>query len=209
MSKKIILSFIIVAVSFCAAIYFYPQMPDKMAAHWGVNGQVDGFMSKFWGLFLMPIISLVMMFLFLVLPKLDPLKENIEKFKKYFENFILLIIVFFFYIYILTILANKGFSFDFTKFLLPAFAVLFFYCGILTENAKRNWFVGVRTPWTLSSDKNWDKTNKLAGKMFKATGIVSLLGVFMPNHISFTVVISLIIVMVIAIVVYSYLEFIK
>ena len=56
----------------------------------------------------------------------------------------------------------------------PAIGLLIYYAGILTENARPNWFIGVRTPWTLSSEKVWNKTNRLAGKLFKAAGILTV-----------------------------------
>ena len=65
-----------------------------------------------------------------------------------------------------------------TKFIIPAFAVLLFYIGILIKHAKRNWFIGIRTPWTLSSDKVWDKTHALGGKLFQVSAVITLGGIF-------------------------------
>ncbi|MEM1558578.1 MAG: SdpI family protein [Candidatus Bathyarchaeia archaeon] len=56
--------------------------------------------------------------------------------------------------------------------------LLLFYTGILCENAKKNWFIGIRTHWTLSSDRVWETTHKLGGKLFKTTGVIGILGVF-------------------------------
>ena len=167
---------------FGIGIYLYPQMPEKMASHWNIKGEVDGYLSKFWGLFLMPLLSIGILLLYLIIPKVDPLKKNIEKFRKYFDGFIVLIISFLFYLYLLTIFWNLGIRFNMTQFLVPAFAVLFYYCGILVENAKRNWFIGIRTPWTLSSEKVWDKTHRLGGKLFKICGLIILFGIFLPNY---------------------------
>jgi len=95
MKKIIIAIFLIILLSFAIGVYFYSQMPDRMVSHWNVRGEADGYISKFWGLFLMPIISIVMVLLFLVIPKIDPLKENVKKFRKYFDAFIILILLFF------------------------------------------------------------------------------------------------------------------
>lgn len=208
MNKKRIFALIIIAVSFGVAIYLYPQFPEKVASHWGIDGKVDGYMGKFWGLFLMPILSLAMFLLFLVLPKIDPLKENVKKFKEYFDGFILALILFLFYIFLLTIFWNKGIRFDMGKLMLPALGILFFYCGVLMENAKRNWFIGVRTPWTLSSDKNWDKTNKLGGKLFKIIGVISFLGILVPSYIGFFIIVP-ILASAFYLFLYSYLEYQK
>jgi len=87
-------------------------MPDEMASHWNFKGEVDDYLPKFWGLFLMPIISLGLFLLFLLIPKIDPLKANIEKFRKYFDGFMVLMMVFLFYIYLLSIIWNLGKRFD-------------------------------------------------------------------------------------------------
>ena len=183
-------------------------MPEKIASHWNVQGQVDGYMSKFWGLFLMPLISAGLFLLFIAIPKIDPLKTNIEKFRKYYDGFITLTIIFLFYLYLLTIFWNMGIRFDIIQLLAPAFGILFYYCGILTENAKRNWFIGIRTPWTLSNDAVWDKTHKIGGKLFKISGIVVLFGIFFRNYALFFILVPVILVAIYT-TIYSYVEYQK
>lgn len=208
MRKSEIAALLIILISFVISAYFYPKMPERMASHWNVQGNVDGHMSKFWGLFLMPFVSSGLFLLFLIIPKIDPLKQNIVKFRKYFDAFVVLIIVFLFYLYLLTILWNLGFTFSIIYALVPAFSILFFYVGVLIENAKRNWFIGIRTPWTLSSDKVWDKTHKLGGKLFKISGIIALLGIIFVRY-AFYFVISPAIIVALYTIVYSYFEYRK
>jgi len=190
MRKSSVIILLIILASFIAAIYLYPQMPDEMASHWNFKGEVDDYLPKFWGLFLMPIISLGLFLLFLLIPKIDPLKANIEKFRKYFDGFIVLIIVFLFYIYFLSIAWNLGKRFDMGQMMVPALGILFYYCGILVENAKRNWFIGIRTPWTLSNEKVWERTHKIGGKLFKISGVIAFLGIVLPKYAVFFVLIS-------------------
>ena len=178
---QILISCLILA-SFVLGAYLYPIMPERMASHWDASGSVNGYMSKLWGLFLMPVISTVLFLAFLVIPRVDPLKENIVKFRAYFDLFILLLFGFLFYIYVLSILWNLGYRFNIIQLMAPAIGLLIFYVGVLTENAKQNWFIGVRTPWTLSSVRVWNKTNRLAGKLFKAAGILAMLGAAFPEH---------------------------
>ena len=146
-------------------------MPEKMASHWNIKGEVDGYMSRFWGLFLMPFILFGLGLLFILILRIDPLKENIEKFKKYYDGFIILFFIFMLTIYFQVILWNLGIKIGPNVILPVGLGVLFFYVGILCENAKQNWFIGIRTPWTLSSEKVWDKTHKIVGKLFKIAGI--------------------------------------
>lgn len=186
--------------------YLYPLMPDTLPSHWNIRGEVDGYMSKFWGLFLMPIVSVVLFLLFISIPKLDPKKENIEKFRSYFNGFIFLIALFLFYVYLLTIYYSLGYRFDMIRFLVPAFAILIFYAGILIEHAKRNWFIGIRTPWTLESEDVWNKTHALGGKLFKAVALIALLGISLPDYAIYLLLIPLILI-VVFLITFSYHEY--
>ncbi len=181
-------------------------MPERMASHWNAQGQVDGYISKFWGLFLMPILTLLIFLLLIAIPKIDPLKQNIDKFRKYYDGFVILIVVYMFYVYILTLLWNTGVRFSIIQPLMPAMGILFYYIGILVENAKRNWSIGIRTPWTLSSERVWEKTHKIGGKLFKIAGIIAFIGVFFQKYAAFFILIPVISVTVYTIV-YSYFEY--
>jgi len=203
-----IIIFSIVIFSFLTGLYFYPQMPDKIASHWNAAGVVDGYMSKFLGLFLMPFVSLVMALLFTWLPKIDPLKGNVKKFRSYFDVFIIFLLAFLFYIYSLTILWNLGQEFNMTYAIIPPIAVLSYAIGLLVEKSKRNWFIGIRTPWTLSSDKVWESTSKLGGKLFKACSLIILFGIFFSDYAIYFAIVPLTIVSLFT-VVYSYFEYKK
>jgi len=183
-------------------------MPDQIASHWNAKGTVDSYMPKIVGLFLMPFVTLALFFLFLLIPSIDPLKNNIKKFRKYYNNFVLIIILFLFYIYLLTILWNFNYKFNMTMMMIPVLGVLFIYIGYIMKNLKRNWFIGIRTPWTLSSDKVWDKTHNLGSKLFMLSGIIILIGSFFEDYIFWFIFIPIIIT-VLWTFIYSYLEWKK
>lgn len=208
MKKVIVITLGIIIVSFIISIYLYPKMPEKMAGHWNEKGQVDGYIPRFWGLFLMPIVSLAMFLLFILIPKIDPLRENISKFRKYFDLFVLLIISFLFYLYLLTIFWNLGSRFNMVLALIPALGIIFYYCGILIESAKRNWFIGIRTPWTLSNENVWNKTHKIGGKLFKLSGVVAIFGLLFQNYAIFLALIPIILSSIYTFF-YSYFEYKK
>jgi len=198
-----------VSIAFIAGVSLYSQMPNEMVSHWNARGEADGFMPKFWGLFLMPIVSLVLFFLFLLIPKIDPLKKNIEKFRKYFNVFITLVIFFLFYIHLLSLLFNLGYRFNMGKMITPILGVLIFYSGVLIAKAKRNWFIGIRTPWTLSNDVVWEKTHKIGAKLFKICGMIIVLSILLPSQIIWWFLIILVISINLFLVIYSYFIFKK
>jgi uncharacterized membrane protein len=179
-----------------------------MASHWNGAGNVDGYMSRFWGVFLMPIISLFMFLLFMLIPKIDPMKKNVEKFRNYFDWCIVLIMLFMLYLYILTLLWNFSYRFNMVLMLVPAFGILFYYMGVLVSHAKRNWFIGIRTPWTMSSSRVWDKTHRLGGILFKISGAIALLGVIFQKYAIWLVIVPAVIAALWA-TVYSYFAYRK
>ena len=171
----IVLILIIAAV--LAGILLWNRLPDQMASHWDVNDQVNGYMSKTWGVFMVPLMTLGMFLLFLVIPSIDPLKANIAKFREAFNLFIVLIMVFMLYIHGLSIAWNLGYTgFKMSTSMLPAMGFLFIFVGFMLRKAKRNFFIGIRTPWTLSSDTVWDKTHQLGAVLFMVSGALAFIG---------------------------------
>ena len=189
MSTRLTLSITIVllAVFLVVGLAAWKFLPDPMASHWNVNDQVDNTMPKFWGVFLMPILAVGMFVLFLVIPHIDPLKANIAQFRQAFNLFIVLILLFLGYIWILSIAWNLGYTnFRMSSAMLPALGILFLFIGWLFRRAKRNFFIGIRTPWTLSSETVWDKTHQLGSILFMISGVLALIGsLFGKNAIWF------------------------
>jgi len=208
MNKLNLITLLLIILSFLIGIFSYQSLPDKIASHWDSQGNVNGYIQKFWGIFLLPIISISLFLLFYFLPKIDPLKENYKKFKSYYDSFILIIILFMFYIYILTLIWNFGIQFNMNLSLIPALGFLFIYIGIILKKIKRNWFIGIRTPWTITSNKVWDKTHKLGSKLFILSGIITLLGIFFSDYMIWFILVPVILSSIISII-YSYLEFKK
>ena len=204
------LPLIIILASVFVGFYFYPQLPDLLVSHWDAAGNPNGQMSKFWFMVTIPVMMILMYILFLAIPLIDPLKENIKKFRSYFDLFVSIILLFLLYTFGLTIYWNLGHAFNMSYFIIAPLAILLFFTGVLLEKTKRNWFIGIRTPWTMSSDVVWEKTHKLGGVLFKVYGILLFLIMFVlkPEYLLIILIISLFII-VIWIVVYSYMEYNK
>ena len=175
----IFISVALIAIAILAGLLLWSRLPDPMPAHWNAAGEIDGYMSKFWGVFLIPIISIALAGLFLIIPNIDPLKANIAQFRAAFNWFIVVFMAYMLYVYALTLVAALGTPFNMTLMLLPAVGLLFIGVGYLMSGAKRNFFIGIRTPWTLSSDTVWDKTHKLGSRLFMLGGVVTILCAFL------------------------------
>lgn len=186
MSTKLttILVLILIAAAVIAGALFWDQLPEQMASHWNANDEVDGYMFKFWGVWMVPLMTLGMFGIFLLVPVIDPLKANIAKFRSVFNLFILLITAFMLYVHGLTLAWNLGYEFRMSSAMLPFMGILFIFIGYMLRQAKRNWFIGIRTPWTLSSDTVWDKTHQLGSWLFIASGVLAFLGALFGGTIA-------------------------
>jgi uncharacterized membrane protein len=206
MNKFEVIGIALVFVSFVVGAVAYPSMPDRMVTHWDAQGVANGSMDKVWGVFLLPVIIALMEGLFLVIPRIDPLKANIAKFRKEFGWFVVGIMVFMLAVYKLTLLWNLGILINPAQTLPILIAFLFYLVGVLCEKSKRNWFIGMRTPWTMSSDRIWEKTNRLTGRMFKWAALISAIGIFAGGYAIAFILIPALAISAYAFI-YSYMEF--
>jgi len=209
MSTKtsIILCAVLILVVILAGVFLWSRLPDPMASHWNDADQVDGYMGKFWGTFLLPVMMIGLTLLFLAIPSIDPLKKNIADFRGWFNVFIVLFNLFMAFVHGLTLAWNLGHTgIRMSVAMIPAMGLLFILIGLMIRKAKRNYFIGIRTPWTLANDVVWEKTHRLGSKLFIAAGILTLLALFFPDKAFVILMVSILGASLIA-VVYSYLVF--
>jgi uncharacterized membrane protein len=206
MRKSEIIMLVIIAMSFifCAAVY--PLLPERMATHWDAWGQANGYSGKTLGVFLMPAVMLAIALLFIAIPRIDPLKANIAEFRPYYGAFIIIMTLFMLSITFQIVLWNMGIRINPNILMSIGLGVLFYYTGVLLEKSKRNWSIGIRTSWTLSSDVVWDKTHRLGGKLFKLAGVAAFLGVFYPNSAIYLILVP-VLAAALFLTVYSYFVF--
>lgn len=184
----------------------YPFLPETVALHWGISGEADGWGGRIWGAGLGPLLLGVVFFLFSILPTIDPLQENVRRFERDYNRFFAALAAFLFYLHALSLIANLGVRFNMGALLSPALGGLWFVIGGLLLHAKQNWFIGIRTPWTLSSGEVWDKTHELGGRLFKACGALALLGILFPAQAFYFAVVPVALV-VFCTIGYSYIEY--
>ncbi|MFA5853774.1 MAG: DUF1648 domain-containing protein [Patescibacteria group bacterium] len=187
-----------------ASLFFYPQFPERFASHWNAAGQADGWMSKSFGAFFVPGMMLFFIGLYALIPRIDPLKKNLGAFRKEYDLLWLALTIFFAYVHGITVLWNLGARFGFVRWMTPAFAGLWYVLGIVLSRAKRNWFVGIRTPWTLASDIVWDKTHEFGSKLFKTTALIALFGLLLPTELVVWCILIPALVTSLATIVYSF-----
>jgi uncharacterized membrane protein len=138
-------------------------------------GKPARFADKADFLILMPGIALGLTLLLWFLPRLDPRRANIEASGKFWNAAAILSVGLLAYTHALLVLHATGYKIDVTSALVPALSVLFIGLGNYLGKTRSNWFGGVRTPWSLSSDYSWEKTHRWAGRMMVASGLAGLI----------------------------------
>jgi uncharacterized membrane protein len=207
--KPEIFSLIILAISIAASFYFYAHFPDRVVTHWNFAGQPNGWSSRAFAAFFFPALLAAMYALFLILPKIDPRKERYVEFAKVyniFRNSILFILA---AIYFVASLDNIGFNFDIAIVSSIFIGLLFIVLGNYLGKIKMNWFVGIRTPWTLSSETVWNKTHYFGGKVFIFSGLLMIIAGFAPLAWRLPLFIADIIVLILGTVAYSYIVYLQ
>jgi uncharacterized membrane protein len=188
-------------------IYFYPQLPERVPSHWNVRGEVDGYSSRFFGAFGLPLMNLGIYVLMLVVPSLDPKRANYQRFTGAYNVIRWAIIAIMSLLHIVVLMAGLGYKIDVGRVVQPAISVMFILIGNQMGRFKHNYFVGIRTPWTLANEEVWRKTHRVSGPIWVVGGFLGLLGTWLPAPYNFTIMMVAIIGASLISLVYSYLIF--
>ncbi len=215
MIKKNLADFAALIIWLLPIIYFikiYSSLPQIVALHFGIDGKPDRFGDKgemIWPIVLLSALTIGIYFLIKYLPKIDPKKTagySADTFKKI--SFLLVIFLSALELFIINS-AITG-SFTFHKFMFPLFGLFFAYLGNLMHSIKSNYFVGIRTPWTLEDPETWRATHQLGGKMWFVGGIIITIStLLLPYKIGFIIFLSITLIIALIPVIYSFIYFKK
>jgi len=207
--KTEILPILLIIFSIGLGFYFYSVSPDQVPMHWNAYGEIDRYGSKLEGSTMGPAILLGLYLLFLVIPLLDPKKEKYEQFIGVYKMFRLMIMLLLFAIFTIASLSGIGYDIKVGIWIPFLIGIMFMFMGNYFGKIKPNWFMGIRTPWTLSSDEVWYKTHRLGGKLFMLMGLFFMLTpLWPPKSLVWTLIVPAVVAALVPIV-YSYIIFNK
>lgn len=170
------LSLILILATFAIAAAAWPTAPERIPVHWGVNAQPDRYGGKFEGLLAIPFLALGVYLLLILLPRIDPRREHYASFAGAYATLRTAIIALLAGTYLLVILWIQGQPVNISLVVPVLVGMLFIVLGNYMPKTRSNWFVGIRTPWTLSSEETWVKTHRFGGKLFVLIGIMLVAG---------------------------------
>ncbi len=195
---------ILIGISILVTRFLYDSLPEQIATHWDLYGHVNGYSPRSITLFLFPILMTFVYGVFLVLPYIDPKGDNYRKFESTYHQFKAIFVAMLLVIYLAILLFNTGYTIPVAEIISLDIAGLFIFLGISLKKIRRNWFFGIRTPWTLSSDTIWDQTHSFGGKLFFILGLILIITLPFGSAVSFLFFIPGILLTVISTIIYSY-----
>ena len=207
--KTDIIAVLVVVASLVHLIIVYPSLPAQVVTNWGFNGNVD-YSSKSM-LWLLWAINAGMIPLFFVIPKIDPKGKSYAKVDGFYTYFRLAMVVFLAVMMEITILsANDPYRFNVGKISVLGVSLLFIFIGNYLPKCKQSFTMGIKTMWTLSDERVWNKTHRLGGVLFVISGVVTLAaGLFLSEKLMFAVTMVVTLGTCIVTIVYSYLLYRK
>jgi uncharacterized membrane protein len=200
---------LLVAAAIGLSLWAYPQLPSQVVSHWGFNGEANGWSSREFHVIFFPALLIAMYALFGVLPKFDPNKERYQEFSSAYLAIRNLILSVLFIIFTAATFYNLGYAINISVIVSSTIGLLMIGLGSYFKELKRNWFMGIRTPWTLSSENVWNKTHLLGGRLFMLWGLGLVLTPLFPPIFAFPIIFFGIIIIVAWVFIYSYILFRK
>lgn len=200
---------VILLLPFIASAILWNDLPDQVPVHFNIHGEADDYGPKWMNAIMLPVIGIAVYFLLIFLPAIDP-KKRIESTQKPIAAIRIITSVFFVSIYGIVMAITLGYQIDMGNYIFIVVGLLFMVLGNYMNSVKPNYFIGIRTPWTLENPEVWKKTHRLGSKLWIIGGLLFIL-VPLLLGISETVFITLTL-FVIAIlvgvpVVYSYIMY--
>lgn len=205
--KKELPLVVIVLLPFIYLAYIWNQLPEKVPLHWNIKGEIDRYGEKIELIIIPFLLPLLLYIIFLVVPKIDP-KNQLNKMGNKLQTIKFLLTTFMSILALFILYTAKNESFANPNYIVLLIGVLYLVFGNYFKTIKANYFIGIRTPWTLENETVWKETHKLGGKMWFIGGLIIILSsLLLEKQTNFTIFIVITAIITIIPVVYSYLKF--
>lgn len=171
LQRTLVVSVLFVLVAIGVGVWLYPHLPVEVATHWNGQGQADGWSARFWAVALWPLLIAGITVLKVVLPRISPRKFKIKPFAGVYGIWMLVMQAFVLVVGVCALLKGAGYRVPLSLIITLATGVLFMVFGNYMGKLRKNFFIGLRTPWTLASSAVWERTHRLGGWLFMLAGI--------------------------------------
>lgn len=173
-ARSLIVSTLFFVVAAGVAAWLYPQLPARVPSHWDIHGRVNDTLPRFWGAAFPALAILGLALLTAVLPRISPRRFEIAPFARAWDIVMLATQGMVLVTGLCALLVGAGYALPMPVIALLSVGVLFMVIGNYMGKLRRNFLIGVRTPWTLTSAAVWERTHRLAGWLFMLAGVVAV-----------------------------------
>ena len=200
---KVLLSSLIILLPVLFGLILWDVLPEQMATHWGINGEADGWSSRFWAVFAMPAITFITHWICIFVTGLDPKNKGQNKKVVGMIFWICPMVSLFASAVIYSTAFGKEFSMDLVQ--LIVIGLMFVLIGNYLPKCKHNYTIGIKVPWALHDEENWNATHRFGGRVWVVGGFLIMVSVFLPeNAVPYAMIILLLLILIIP-TAYSYL----
>ena len=195
--------FIIAALAF--SLLVYTRLPDQVPTHFNAEGKADSWTDRRFAAFGMPIFGFLMIILFAMFPRLSPRRANMDAFQDTYWLIASVVVAFMSALHVLVLGRALGWPVDITSATLLGVGLVFMIIGSVLPRTRSNWWMGIRTPWTMESERVWHATHQLAGRTFMIGGALTVVAAMLPERIRPWVAMGALLIAGFVPVIYSYL----
>lgn len=198
----LLITSVVILLPILGGLLLWDTLPDQIPFHWNIQGQVDGWVTRPVAVFVMPFVLLGFQWLCFFASAWDPKQRNINK--KVLGLVLWIIPVLNILLYTMTYLSALNRRVDVSVVIPLFFGVLFVFIGNLMPKCKQSYTLGIKLPWTLNDEQNWNATHRLAGKLWVVGGLLIMLACLLPPVAAFATMMGILVVMCGVPTVYSY-----
>lgn len=195
-TKHRIIGLALVGVALLTALVLYGRLPEQIPSHWNLAGEVDQTLPKPWGVLLLPSVMLVLLAVFEAIIVVSPRGFRLDRSRGVVGIVQVATLGFMLLVFAMQMWVALGHDVSVEKVIVPGVGALFIVVGNFLGKVRKNFFFGVRTPWTLASDEVWARTHRLAGQMFVLGGVVLIVAGFMGAGITVVLITTAVIALV-------------
>lgn len=197
-----ILSALFIAAAAALAAALYTDLPAQIPTHWNAAGEIDDYSPKGWGIVMLLGMGVLVWVIMKLIPVISPKGYRTETFAEIVNLFQVVLVAFMSGICVLVLLESYGVNVRINESIFIGVGLLLFILGNYMTKMRKNFFLGIRTPWTLASDEVWSRTHRVGGPIFMAGGLLLAVSAFLP--IRAEAMAAVIVVIALVPVVYSY-----
>lgn len=198
----LVVTSLIILLPIAVGVLLWDKLPEQVPYHWGINGEVDGWATKTQAVFLMPLMMLGIQWLCTILSRLDPKRKNHNDKMMWLVLWIIPVLNLFLHVMVWLAAFDREIN---MAVMMPLFmGALFVVIGNYLPKCRQSYTMGIKLPWTLDNEENWNATHRLAGKLWVAGGLLTMPCALLPGAWAFVVMMSILVVMCAVPTVYSY-----